>query len=134
MFGGAGTLSDRFCDFVHYRIRHEVKAESGCDARDIGLDSRTVADMVKISVAYFAPRYVGRNAFSLFNGDGFHTGHDGAAGLAIVLIIVAAIYVGPAAWDRADGNLLALPYFAVLELVEVLRRALLGLGSIIGLR
>lgn len=264
-FGSEGTLSDRFCDFVHYRIRLETRKEFGRDARDMGLDSRTVAEMVSISVEHFASKYLDSRAFRSSGSDanchgpladatesgkqwaiaasgkiaipaigvaalglatgqgmdgkltalaaalvlyvvvvgpafafGFFTGTaanspsaDGEAGetaslsisqplagpspdslasgfgrkqvgsislrsdarpdpptapgsrfksltddqiaFVALFVIVAVAYVGESAWDSANGNLISLPYFVLLELSEALHRAISGIGSLFGL-
>lgn len=52
---------------------------------------------------------------------------SGDIACVVVMALYVAIQVGPPAWNRAGGDLLALPYYALLIPLE-------GLGNILGLR
>lgn len=54
---GEGSLSERFSDYVYYRIRLEIMHLHGIDSREMGLDSETVTLMVKTCIAALASKF-----------------------------------------------------------------------------
>jgi hypothetical protein len=57
MWKSPGAVPERFVDYVYYRTRLEVMSELGFEPETIGLDSRTVTEMVKVCVAALGPKY-----------------------------------------------------------------------------
>jgi len=57
MWRGERSVPDKFPEYVYYRTRLEVKNQFGITPEEMGLDKKTVTEMVKICIAALAPKY-----------------------------------------------------------------------------
>jgi hypothetical protein len=62
MWQGEATPPQRFADYVYYRTRLETTKQLGISPEEMGLDSQTVTNMVKLTIAILGQKYAPKQA------------------------------------------------------------------------